>query len=207
MASGFAVWFGVAYSMFGEISIASTGQTFPCMYAIITSMFVPLIITVVISLIKPASFDWDQLARMERVDDGNSTTRDNNTKTFDADAYFSPEKVRYMKRMSRIAAWWALATVLGQVLLWPLPMYGAKNIMSKGLFIAWVTISLIWLFLTLIIAIFYPLVDGGITDIWEVIQYFRGKQAVVEEETSKEEGTPSPPVEKVSETQSNDGKR
>jgi hypothetical protein len=79
------------------------------------------------------------------------------------------------------------ATFAGQVLLWPLPIYGAQFIFSKKvetslqhkysnrltfleqLFIAWVVVALIWLFVTLIIANLYPLADGGLQKIWQVV--------------------------------------
>jgi hypothetical protein len=71
-------------------------------------------------------------------------------------------------------------------------MYGAKFIFNKTLcqsssflcvfwllvpftnsiqeFTAWTVIALIWLFITLGIASFYPLVDGGIAKIWIVLK-------------------------------------
>ncbi len=42
-------------------------------------------------------------------------------------------------------------------------------------FIAWVTIALLWLFVTLGIANFYPLIDGGITKIWIVLKDKRAR--------------------------------
>ncbi len=37
------------------------------------------------------------------------------------------------------------------------------------LFVAWVVVSFIWLWVTLCIANFYPLVDGGFQKIWQVV--------------------------------------
>lgn len=37
-------------------------------------------------------------------------------------------------------------------------------------FIAWIVISLIWLWFTLVVAIFYPLIDGGLQQMWTVIK-------------------------------------
>jgi hypothetical protein len=52
-------------------------------------------------------------------------------------------------------------------LLWldcPLAAFHVRceNIMSKGLFTAWVVVGLIWLFIALLVANFYPLIDGGV---------------------------------------------
>ncbi|KAL4962743.1 uncharacterized protein BDV14DRAFT_202563 [Aspergillus stella-maris] len=113
-------------------SITTTGKMLPCMYACLTSMFVPLPVAVVLSYIRPSNFDWDEFLKVERVSDKENADR------FNRDAYFSPERVKYMKRMSKIAAIWAVATFLNQIVFWPLPMYGAKTVMSQGLFVAWV---------------------------------------------------------------------
>ncbi|KAL3472385.1 Sodium:solute symporter family-domain-containing protein [Aspergillus californicus] len=174
MAAGFAVWFGTAHKLYGEITIVTTGKTLPCMYACLTSMFVPLPVTIAISYLNPTEFAWDEFLRIERVGD-----KDSDSPAFDRENYFSPERVKYMKRMSRVAAIWAVATFLGQVVLWPLPMYGAKTVMSQGLFTAWVSVGLVWLFGTLVVAIFYPLVDGGVQQMWTVIRYITDKREVL----------------------------
>ncbi|KAF2638663.1 SSS family solute:Na+ symporter [Massarina eburnea CBS 473.64] len=164
MAAGFAVWFGSAYSMYGEITIITTGKTLPCMYGVLTSMFVPLPITLSVSYFRPQNFDWDTFRQIGRI------SSEHNSANFDPEVYFSPERVAYMKRMSRIAAWWGAATFFGQVLVWPLPMYGARNVMGKGLFVAWIVIALVWLWITLFIAIFLPLIDGGAKQTWQVLK-------------------------------------
>ncbi|KAL5376905.1 hypothetical protein DPSP01_010171 [Paraphaeosphaeria sporulosa] len=99
-----------------------------------------------------------------------------------------------MKRMSPGAAAWAAFTIIGHVLLWPLPMYGAKMTFSKSLVQAWIMISLIWLWLTLVVAIFYPLYEGGVAQMWTVIQCKTGRAR-----NSVESDSSSPPVESVEE--------
>ncbi|KAF2806136.1 SSS family solute:Na+ symporter [Mytilinidion resinicola] len=171
MLCGFAVWFGTAFEMYSEITITSTGKTLPCMYGCLTSFFVPLPITLAISLWRPQNFDWDTFLTIGRVQSEHSIGR-----KFNREEYFSLERVRYMKRASRNAALWGAATFVGQVLLWPLPMYGLKTIMSKGLFTAWVVVALLWLWVALIIANFLPLIDGGAVQIWAILKIIAGKQ-------------------------------
>jgi hypothetical protein len=176
MAAGFVVWFGTAHALYGEITITTTGKTLPCMYACLTSMFVPLPVVVLLSIRNPDPFDWDVFLTIERVSDKQdaeyaegSTSNNRKPHKFNPSTYFTPERITYMKRMSRIAAIWAIVTFLGQIVFWPLPMYGAKTVMSRGLFVAWVVVGLVGLFLTLLVANFYPLVDGGAVQIWEVL--------------------------------------
>ncbi|EXJ79152.1 hypothetical protein A1O3_08653 [Capronia epimyces CBS 606.96] len=169
---GLSVWFGTAYHYYGVISIDSTGGTMPCLFGIITSAFVPLPVSIIISLARPQVFDFSVFGRIERVKPEHGEALHD---LQDEANYFSPERVKYMKRMSRWAAFWAAFTLTGHVLLWPLPMYGAKMSFSKSFFIAWIVIALIWLWFTLVVAIFYPLYDGGLKQIWIVLQ---GKTAV-----------------------------
>ncbi|KAK7548417.1 SSS family solute:Na+ symporter [Phyllosticta citricarpa] len=144
MVCGFTVWLGTAYHFSGEITIASTGKTLPCMYACLTSMFVPPFVSVAISLARPSEFDWDKFMEIERVNPGHPTSG----ARFDREKYFSPER----------AAFWALVAFFGQIVLWPLPMYGAKFIFSRKLCF------------TLFIANFYPLINSGIRKILLILR-------------------------------------
>lgn len=171
MACGFAVWFGTAYAYYGAVTIASTNQSLPCMFGCLTSCFVPLPLTIIISYLYPTKFEWKDFLVIESI------SAAGNFKVDEA-KYFTPERVAYMKKMSRIAVYWAVATFCGQVLFWPLPMYGAQFVFSKGLFTAWIVVAFIWLFITLLIANFYPLIDGGFHKIWIVLS---GKKELPEE--------------------------
>ncbi|KAL4887682.1 Sodium:solute symporter family-domain-containing protein [Aspergillus karnatakaensis] len=181
MACGLAVWFGTAYAYYGEITIASTGGTMPCLFGTITSFAVPLPVTVVISLVQNERFDWAILGEIEQVKtdggrSGNGGASQAQPEAAGQDStLFTPERAKYLKRMSRWAAFWAVFTVLGHVLLWPVPMFGARMTFSKSLFMGWVVISLIWLWFTLVVAIFYPLVDGGIQQMWAVVTKVAGR--------------------------------
>ncbi|KAJ9644814.1 hypothetical protein H2204_001276 [Knufia peltigerae] len=174
-ASGISVWVGTAHAYYGGATIKTLGQTLPCLFGNLTSFLVPLPVTLVISYFWPnPSFEWSDLLSIKRIEDDEHGQVGAKASHFDAEAYFTPEKVRYMKRMSRLAVYWGIATFTGQVALWPLPMYGARFVFSKGLFTAWIVVSLIWLWIAMSIANFYPLVDGGLKKIWLVM---RGQQA------------------------------
>ena len=200
-AAGISVWVGTAYAYSGEATIKSLGQTLPCLFANMTSFFVPLPITLVISYVWPEpNFEWSDLLSIKRIEDNEHGKVGTTASHFNPETYFTPERVAYMKRMSRVALYWGIATFAGQWVLWPLPMYGARFIFGKKvrslkrpiciakktdegvqLFTAWVVVSLIWLFFTLLVAIFYPLVDGGLKKIWLAINW---RQASKGEESS-----------------------
>jgi hypothetical protein len=118
----------------------------PCLFGALTSFFIPLPLTITISLIWPDEFNWDVFAeRIQRVRSEHVTTVHDKE---DSEGYFTPERVKYMKRMSRCAAFWATLTIIGHVLLWPLPMYGAKMTFSKSVSLARQVIPISHSFLT-----------------------------------------------------------
>ncbi|KXT14262.1 hypothetical protein AC579_6709 [Pseudocercospora musae] len=173
---GVGVWIGTAEGMYGRMDIKSLGMTMPCLYATVTSTFVPLPITIAMSYIWPdRSFEWSNLLSIKRIEDNEHGLVSQAATRFDSEAYFSPSRVAYMKRMSRIAFWVGVGTFLCQWVLWPLPMYARRMIFSKGLFIAWVVVALVWLWMALVIACFFPLFDGGFQKICTVLRGTRAK--------------------------------
>lgn len=67
--SGLAVWLGTAYALFGEVTMASTGEGLPALYGSITSFFSPALYSVIISLYKPQQFDWRRFLVAEIVEE------------------------------------------------------------------------------------------------------------------------------------------
>lgn len=129
MLCGLSVWFGTAYHYYGKITITSTGATMPCLFGCLTSFFVPLPTTIIISLVRPSTFDWAIFNRIHSVRSQHGRTEQ---AIHEQEQWFTPERMQYMKRASRWAAFWSALTLVGHVLLWPLPMYGAKMVFSKG---------------------------------------------------------------------------
>ncbi len=64
---GLATWLGTAHGFYGEITIVSTGEQLPCLYGGLVAIFVPAILTFVISFIKPSKFDWSKLQEAKLV--------------------------------------------------------------------------------------------------------------------------------------------
>lgn len=59
--AGLAVWVSTAYHFYGEVTIESTGGQLPALYGSLTSMMLPGVLSIIISLVKPEKFDWDKL--------------------------------------------------------------------------------------------------------------------------------------------------
>lgn len=121
MATGIAVWLGSAHGLYGEVTVASTGQSLPCVYGTVASALSPALYSIVISLISPANYDWADF-RKERLafSKTNSTdpqaTVDSKTPAVTVSDY-SEDAAKFSK-WGKIAAFWAAATFLGHWVLW-----------------------------------------------------------------------------------------
>lgn len=65
------------------------------------------------------------------------------------------------------------------------------------LFVTWIVVSLIWLWFTLVVSNFYPLYDGGLSQILIVLRGKKGVKGTMS--TTADSVNASTPVEEVSE--------
>ncbi|KAF1987581.1 urea active transporter [Aulographum hederae CBS 113979] len=183
MATGIAVWLGSAYAIYGEVSIKTTGLSAPCVYGTVASAFSPIPYSIIISLFNPQNFDWADF-RNEKLAFGavlDVTASNEDIETPSADV---PSDVEY-KRWGRIATYWSIATFLGHWVLWPLPMYAAKYVFSEAFYSAWLIIAIFWLWGTLFVAGFYPLIDGRKQILSVLSALFSGKDVAEESGSSQ----------------------
>ena len=184
MITGLAVWLGTAYHFHGEVSVASTGQAVPCTWGTAASAFSPAVYSIIISLARPANYDWadfskEDLAVKDPSENPKEDASANNSADDEAVSTYQANKA-LLKRWGRVASIWSLATFLGHWVLWPLPMYAAKYIFGQGFYVAWLVVAIIWVWGTMFITGFYPIIDGR-KQIWEVYKLLR-------------KGSPSQPV-------------
>lgn len=59
LAAGLIAWLVTAYQYYGEITITSTGTEYATLAGNLAAIMTGLIVTTVISLIKPDNFDWE----------------------------------------------------------------------------------------------------------------------------------------------------
>ncbi|KAL1967959.1 hypothetical protein VTN77DRAFT_2376 [Rasamsonia byssochlamydoides] len=174
LASGIAVWLVTAYVYGGELSITTTEAQLPCLWGAITSTFSSAIYSVIITYIKPQDFDWRIFLLLNEVKDEDShspdaddseSSEDNrvavlSTKDLDSVQHpYSPEVLQRMKRAARIASVFSAVVGLVTWVVWPLPLY-RDYIFTKPFFKGWTVVSEIWLFVCLLVATVYPIIDG-----------------------------------------------
>jgi hypothetical protein len=59
LAAGLTAWLTTAKHYYGEITVETTGLSYPTLAGNLASIMTGLIVTVVVSLIKPDNFDWE----------------------------------------------------------------------------------------------------------------------------------------------------
>jgi hypothetical protein len=133
MGTGLGVWLGTAYAFSGEVSVASTGGTLPCMYGTVASLFSPMLYSIIISLIRPENYDWNDFKEEKLVidSDENEQQQSSQDKSVTSSSTIEIPQDDTQRRWARYALWWAIATFLGHWVLWPLPMYAANYVFSK----------------------------------------------------------------------------
>ncbi|KAE8401837.1 Sodium:solute symporter family-domain-containing protein [Aspergillus pseudonomiae] len=212
MATGIGVWLGTAQHFYGSVSVSATGQILPCVYGTVASAFSPIVYSVVITVVRPQNYNWNDFKKeklaLERLESDLTTVHSHEKgprpesrleESRRQSSAFDPQE---LKRWGRIAAFWSIATFLGHWVIWPLPMYGSNYVFGKGFFSAWVVVAIIWLWLTMLVAIFYPIFDGGIQQIKQV---YRGLRAG--DETKKGVGNETSSSTSISDTTPEEVKR
>ncbi|CAI4212631.1 unnamed protein product [Parascedosporium putredinis] len=174
----------------------------PCTWGTAASALSPAVYSIIISLAKPANFDWADFSKekltLEDPSTSNSESNDSAVNSADEGLSTYQENKVLLKRWGRIASIWSLATFFGHWVLWPLPMYASKYIFEKGFYVAWLVVAIIWVWGTMFITGFYPIIDGR-EQIWNVIKLLRnGQQKTIEGRESSVDGEEGVVVEKKS---------
>ncbi|KAL4993622.1 Sodium:solute symporter family-domain-containing protein [Aspergillus recurvatus] len=197
LATGLAVWLTTAGHFGGEVTVATTGQVLPCVYGTVASAFSPILYSVLITLVRPQDYDWNEFKKeklsLEKAESDLTTMHHETRNSIAAGSIEEGARrsaavnAQELKRWGRIAAFWAAATFLGHWVLWPLPMYGSHYVFGKKFYIAWVVVAIIWLWATTFVATLYPIFDGGYQQILQVYRGLRGRQPSTAVEKSERE--------------------
>jgi hypothetical protein len=79
LAAGLTAWLATAKHYYGEITIETTGLSYPTLAGNLASIMTGLIVTATISLIKPDKFDWEVTRAINAVVVDGTTPRDTET--------------------------------------------------------------------------------------------------------------------------------
>ncbi|KAH7389393.1 solute symporter family transporter [Phaeosphaeria sp. MPI-PUGE-AT-0046c] len=186
LAAGLTAWLTTAKHYYGEISVETTGLSYPTLAGNLASIMTGLIVTVTISLIKPADFDWEITRAINAVvTDGTTPPRDSSTPELpvasekkdvaetsapaarsEPDPAHLPSRLaptseeddpRTLRRAFKLACISAFVLTFILDFLLPMPMFFSGYIFSKGFFTGWVVVSFIWVFASSAISCLLPI--------------------------------------------------
>jgi len=171
---GFITWLVVAYGLYGEITLTSTGANMPMLSGNLVSLLSPFFITVPISYMAPQDFDFASTKAIEIASDEQAVT------VMEYNVEEEEDPVALEKALKFAYGWaWALTAVL--IFLFPLPLLGEHYVFNESFFTFWVVIGFIWSISASFVTIVYP--------VWEsregIVKIFNGI-------TGDMSGTPPP---------------
>jgi hypothetical protein len=183
LAAGLTAWLTTAKHYYGEITVETTGLSYPTLAGNLASIMTGLIVTVTISLIKPDHFDWEVTRAINAVVTEGTSPRDASTPELadsgekkdiaDVDApsttvhpdlpsHLAPtteeeDDPKTLRRAFKLACVSAFVLTFILDFLVPMPMFFSGYIFSKGFFTGWVVVSFIWVFASSAISCILPI--------------------------------------------------
>lgn len=175
--AGISAWFLTAYTHYGVISIASLNENLPLVAGNMMALGGPILLTPLISYMKPDNFDWQIFKdEIKRGDDEHVTVNGR------AVAASSPEAAAALAELERQeetnekalltarnrSLYLSLFLVISLVILWPIPMYATGHVFSSGFFTGWVVVLFLWAFFAAGVITLMPIWEGRgpIVQLW-----------------------------------------
>ncbi|KAF1982048.1 solute symporter family transporter [Aulographum hederae CBS 113979] len=184
LCAGIIAWLSTAYVYYDEITVATTGLSYPTLAGNLAAIMTGLILTLSISLVKPQNFDWEITRAINALpsvgDEPTSPINEESSgseKEKEKDTTPTPmptvrageEDLRVIDEVAEepaaLASAFKLACIASFVLtfimdfLIPMPMFFTHYVFSQGFFTGWVVISFIWVFCSAGISTILPLVE------------------------------------------------
>ncbi|KAL2210279.1 urea active transporter [Sarocladium strictum] len=155
-------WLVTASKTCGALDVTCTGSNDPMLAGNVTALLSPLIfIGLFTAIFGVDKYDWVSMSEIRMADDHdvlNDAGLDEEAQrqielTQQAD---KEEEQRKLQRAFKIACIVCVVLSVSFLVLWPMPMYGSGYIFSKKFFTGWVTVGIIWIFVSLMIVGIYP---------------------------------------------------
>jgi Na+/proline symporter len=157
LLAGVGVWLGVTRSLYVDLTIDTTGKNYPMLAGNLASLIASGLITVIISLLKPDNFDFNETkTKLQQLTD------DEIEGVTVAERYEDPieHDEERLKKATRFAVLSSVALTIILVIIWPIPMYLSHYIFSPAFFTFWVAISMIWALCATVAIALYPIFES-----------------------------------------------
>jgi Na+/proline symporter len=157
LVAGVAVWLGVAQSLSGTLTIATTGDNYPMLAGNLVSLIASGLVTTIMSLLKPDNFDFNETkTKLQQLTD------DEIEGVTTAERYEDPieHDEELLKKATRFAVYSSVALTVILILIWPIPMFLSHYVFSREFFTFWVAISMIWALCATVAIALYPIFES-----------------------------------------------
>ncbi|GAD98264.1 hypothetical protein AN7373.2 [Paecilomyces variotii No. 5] len=162
LIAGLTAWLVECKVYYGELNVTTTGQSYPTLAGNMAAVLTGLLVSVVVSVIKPDNFDWEVTRSINAPaagenpiivqTGGENPNHNHHLRTVQDEEKEMIEDEAVVEDPKRLRQAFVLAVVASTVLsfimdfLIPIPMFLSHYVFSKGFFIGWVVISFIWVF-------------------------------------------------------------
>lgn len=179
-------WIGVAYQRSGVISIATLSDFIPTVAGNMLALLAPVVLTPLITYIKPEDYDFEKFKELKQVDDtafaidikdGNPAIKSAVERT-EAELQNHEAIERQLLKARNIALGLALFIAISMTILWPIPMYGSSYVFSKNFFTGWIVVTFIWAFFGAITITCVPLWESRKDILLFFRSVFKGQRIV-----------------------------
>ncbi|KAF1988543.1 urea active transporter [Aulographum hederae CBS 113979] len=159
-------WLVTAKQEGGDLSVASTGANYPMLAGNVVALLSPgIFIPVLTYALGADKYDWVSMRAIRKGDDADIAASAGvdleeipGESHIDAEAEAKEEA--QLLRAGKIARIMTVVMTLCLLILWPMPMYGSGYVFSKPFFTGWVSVGILWLFVSSFCVGLYPLWEG-----------------------------------------------
>lgn len=163
-AAGLIAWFLKAQQEYGTITITTLSGNLPLVAGNMMALCGPIVLTPLITYLKPEDFDWNLLkTEIKRGDDEHVITENPSSTEDSVESARSSleshaertEKILLQARRKAIIASITLTLIL--LIVWPIPMYASGYVFSKGFFTGWTVVVFLWAFFAALVITLLPI--------------------------------------------------
>ncbi|KAJ3930163.1 MAG: Na+/solute symporter [Lentinula lateritia] len=166
---GMAAWMIGCWKILGSINITNLANPYSAVCSGLTGLLFSGIITVGMSLCKPANYDFKGTRAIINLD-GTDTSSSDDEKTEEGEVSAidvvnreiivlvdgNVVDISVLKEGFKRAAWYSLALTLIVTIVVPLPMFFSHYVYSKPFYAFWVSVSIIWVLLSGVFSVLLP---------------------------------------------------
>ncbi|KAI1150353.1 Na+/solute symporter [Nemania diffusa] len=166
LAFSLTAWLVTASKECGVLDVACTGSNNPMLAGNVTALLAPALFVPIFTLIFGLDkYDWKSMMQIRKADDhdvadeaGVDLEQTAGARVEMSDEHHEEQKK--LLRASKISKWTTIGLTLAFLVLWPFPLYGTSYVFSKPFFTGWVTVGIIWIFVSFGTVGLFPIFQG-----------------------------------------------